>query len=428
MAYWDEKEAGADRLRLFVPSRGWVASSDKTDEEGKVEERGARELIDSAFLNALNSTNLLILTGAGASFSATNPDGGPSAPGMRDLWNAVKEATGENFDKVTEVFKNAKVNENIERLLTVAKLYLELNEEIADHEGAESADGAQYKLVADFVLTAEKAILQKVDFVSPVTNLTAHSGIIQRLAKRGIQRTRTRLFTTNYDLCFEEAAKRHRFTLIDGFSHSLEQVYDRSHFSHDIVHRSADSDGPDFIDNVLHLYKLHGSSDWRRVGNEIVRSSGEDGEPVLIYPRSSKYQESFEAPYLDMLGALQSALAKPDTAIIISGFGFNDDHISRPILAAMESNLRIRLIICDPIFVENAALESNEHAIADTYTTDNRFLKAFSHLARTGDTRIHLLNGRFQDLAMALPDIVGETDRERHAQRVRDLHIAQGAG
>jgi len=29
--------------------------------------------------------------------------------------------------------------------------------------------------------------------------------------------TRTRLFTTNYDLCFEEAARRHRFTIIDGF-------------------------------------------------------------------------------------------------------------------------------------------------------------------------------------------------------------------
>jgi len=57
---------------------------------------------------------------------------------------------------------------------------------------------------------------------------------------------------------------------------------------------------------------------------EIVRSQGDVGEPILIYPRSSKYQEAFDAPYLDMMGALQAALREPDTALVISGFGFND--------------------------------------------------------------------------------------------------------
>lgn len=42
-------------------------------------------------------------------------------------------------------------------------------------------------------------------------------------------------------------------------------------------------------------------------------------------------------------------------------------------------------------------------------------------LAEQGDPRIHLLNGRFEDLADALPDLIGETDRERHVERVKVL-------
>jgi hypothetical protein len=140
----------------------------------------------------------------------------------------------------------------------------------------------------------------------------------------------------------EIAARRHRFTIIDGFSHALDQVYDRAHFDHDIVRREQGKDSPDYVENVFHPYKLHGSIDWRRINNEIVRSRDSKGDPVLIYPRSSKYQESFEAPYLDMIGALQAALREPDTAVIVSGFGFHDDHLSRPLLSAVESNMSLR--------------------------------------------------------------------------------------
>lgn len=236
---------------------------------------------------------------------------------------------------------------------------------------------------------------------------------------------RARFFTTNYDLCFEEAARRHRFTIIDGFSHALEQVYDRAHFDCDIVRRDSGKDAPDYIENVFHLYKLHGSIDWRRVGGEIIRSKGPNGAPILIYPRSSKYQEAFEAPYLDMIGALQAALREPDTALLVSGFGFNDDHLSRPILAAIEANMSLRLVICDPAFLASADIAGEDHAVTAELATTNPFMRAFCKLAAGGDPRIHLINGRFGDLAMALPDLVGETDRERHVARMRAIRDDQ---
>jgi hypothetical protein len=51
----------------------------------------------------------------------------------------------------------------------------------------------------------------------------------------------------------EIAARRHRFTIIDGFSHALDQVYDRAHFDHDIVRREQGKDSPDYVENVFHL-------------------------------------------------------------------------------------------------------------------------------------------------------------------------------
>jgi hypothetical protein len=128
-----------------------------------------------------------------------------------------------------------------------------------------------------------------------------------------------------------------------------------------------------------------------------------------------------------MMGALQANLREPDTALIVSGFGFNDDHISRPILSAVEANMSLRLIICDPCFLTEAQLTEAHHVIKGAQPA-NKFLASFLRLAEAGDPRIHLMNGRFDELAVALPDLVGETDRERHTNRIRALMESERAG
>lgn len=415
MAYWSGKAADAAHLRLFVPGDGWRLFKDKMSADGeRIEEAGTQRAVESALLNVLNATNVVVLTGTGSSFAAINEATKCSPAGMREVWEAVQiEVGAAAFKEVCDTFASARIDDNIERLLTLCKLYLEL------HETA--VTDPTYTKIHDFVEAAEQAILARVDFVDHKTKLDAHAGLIQKIGRRGVRKARSKLFTTNYDLCFEEAARRHRFTIIDGFSHGLDQVYDRGHFEFDIVRRSGQRDAPDYIENVFHLYKLHGSLDWRRQAGDIYRSRGPEGKPVLIYPRSSKYQESFEAPYLDMIGAFQSALREPDTSLLISGFGFNDDHISRPILSAVEANMSLRLVICDPAFVPAADLVTAPQTIPGVADPKNTFLAAFKRMVAGGDARIHLVNGRFEDLVSALPDLIGETDRERHMQRVRTL-------
>lgn len=82
----------------------------------------------------------------------------------------------------------------------------------------------------------------------------------------------------------------------------------------------------------------------------------------------------------------------------------------------------LRIIVCDPIFVrDEEALRKSEHVIPEADDRSNSVIYRLRKLAAAGDPRLHLINGRFSDLAVALPDLVGESDRERHIARTKLL-------
>ncbi|MBB3643876.1 hypothetical protein FHX14_000035 [Rhizobium sp. BK619] len=417
MGYWDAIPAKAGNIRHYTRATGWIAYDDFVDEDGRVTAPGSNRAVELALSIGLNASNLAVLSGAGSSFCAKNSEEGSlQAPGMSDLWDAVvADVTQPVFDSIVALIPKAKaIGKNIEKLLTQSKIYVEL------------FDDANAVKVGEFIAAAERAIAKRVDFVKESTDFSAHAAIIRKIARRGIRKPRAKIFTTNYDLCFEYAAQTQRFTVIDGFSHSIPQVYDSGHFAHDIVRREAAHDGPNYIENVFQLYKLHGSLDWRRKEAEIVRSRDNAlGTPILIYPRDSKYQQAFEPPYLDMMGAFQTAIREPDTTLIISGFGFNDDHIVRPIFAAIEANMTLRVVVCDVAFLAEATLDGAAHVLPRDHAMQgyaNESFKKLKRLVDIGDERITILNGRFQDLALAVPDLVAQTERERHAERIKVLH------
>ena len=169
-------------------------------------------------------------------FAASNIAGKPQPAGMATLWNNVQDKVGaKEFTEVCKLFSHANIDKNIEKLLTLCKIYIELN------------TGKQEKTnikIIDFVAKAEDTIIDAVDFVDRETKLNSHSTIIQKIGRRGQRKPRAKFYTTNYDLCFEEAARRQRFSIIDGFSHSHDQLYDRSYFDLDIVRRDSKNDTP----------------------------------------------------------------------------------------------------------------------------------------------------------------------------------------
>jgi len=443
--FWTNNKGAAGNLRLLTREGKWLAWEDQDSDPDDASSKriaGAKGRVHEVLTQAVHATNVLTLLGSGASFSANNI--GPlEAPGMSDLWHAAREKVCEDsltdhsdFDEVVlDVVgslppeKNGKQQAgDIENLLSLCKMKLELMEVRYKKDEKIDPDGPINKLKA-FIEKAESAILGKVDFVDNATTLTAHRGLIQKLAKRAVDKPRVKVFTTNYDLCVEEAASRLGVVLIDGFSHSAEQRFNRDYFQHDLVRRQTSGTKADYIDGVFHLYKLHGSIDWRRRADSVVirsRASDQALKPVLIYPRSTKYQEAFESPYLDMFAAFQAALREPDTALLIAGFGFADDHISAPIWSALESNLSLRVILVDPSFIPAVkldALPAPDHLL-DVGPPTRKYQNRMARLVTEGDPRVTLLNGRFEDLVDAIPAITGESDRQRLQMRLDQIKDA----
>ena len=50
------------------------------------------------------------------------------------------------------------------------------------------------------------------------------------------------------------------------------------------------------------------------------------------YPRYSKFESSFDQPFIELMSRFQLSLREPNTGLIVVGFGFNDHHMAEPIM------------------------------------------------------------------------------------------------
>ncbi|MDB5874636.1 MAG: hypothetical protein JWQ07_4078 [Ramlibacter sp.] len=394
------------------------------DENGKVLPDEALAEVSRSLSDCFRCNNLVVLTGLGTSLHVNlepPPAGEPlkrapkvgkrMAPMMRDLWTSVKHVNVAAFDEVVALSKfPTSLEGNIEALLSYCKLAADFVDE---------DDGKQK--ITDFIKVAEDSVRDQVRFLDADDDLGLHADFLRRLARRSARKLRAKVFTTNYDLCFEHAARKGRYVVIDGFSHTTPQVFDSLFFSYDVVKRDSNPDSHDFISNVFHLYKLHGSVDWTR--NALTKEIEKDPAtptPLLVYPRNTKYELSFEQPYLEMMSSFQAALRQPDTGLLILGFGFNDNHIAEPVLSAINSNLHLKVAICDPAL----GPENTAAGVKHGSESRNPHLTKVKYLIEHGDARLALIGATFQEIVPHLPDIAAETDLEQHIERVRQLRGA----
>lgn len=237
--------------------------------------------------------------------------------------------------------------------------------------------------------------------------LDAHREFLRRLARRRTRDTRLKLFTTNYDRCFELAAAELGLVPIDGFSFAMPRRFNPQFFEYDIVHRAAGAEVSSFVPGVFLYLKLHGSVDWTIEGTSI-RSGGEPTADTacLIYPASTKYQRSFQQPHLELMAQYLSGLRQSSTCLIVVGFGFNDDHLCEPILSALESNPHFRLIVVDPA--------------AETKFNASEAGPNWKRLARlSADADVALIRAEFAQFVSLIPDLRALTPPERLAGAVR---------
>ena len=169
-------------------------------------------------------------------------------------------------------------------------------------------------------------------------------------ASRSGTRERLNIFTTNYDRIVEFGAELAGIRLLDRFVGTVNPVFRSSRLEIDMHYNPPGIRGePRYLEGVVHFTKLHGSVDWlyqngnvRRIsvpfGAETVESYFTllDGEKpsarsLMIYPNASKDRETSEYPYVELFRDLAAAICRPNSTLVLYGYGFGDEHINRVI-------------------------------------------------------------------------------------------------
>lgn len=389
----DQTEQKELSLKFFDPMEKEWRVLKGTDEKVKENKKSLHEML----LTALQMPNLLVLSGSGTSLGHV---GGPS---MWDLWeHCVNKNLDDEEQKVEATavienigFKNeGQDKENIEALLSHCEAWLQINTDASDED---------VKKVKNFVTVSKKTILDKCKEFLKDDKLTAHSEFLRKLSRRSVRNPRLKVFTTNYDLCFEHAASQQGLTVIDGFSFSQPRRFAPSYFDYDIIHRShVTEENNSYLEGVFHLLKLHGSVNWEHTDGFIeVKDNPDSDKACLIYPARGKYQQSYLQPHFELVSRFFSSLRAPNTCLIVAGFGFNDDHLSEPIVSAIKSNPSFKLIIVNP----SAEKLTNDEA--------SGYWKKLFDLAKK-DHDILFLNADFYKFVKLIPDLKSLS----HAQKI----------
>lgn len=369
----------------------------------------------SQHLNRLvDAENLIVLAGSGTSLSL-NTSASRYAPSMYDLWVACRDSDKERFEKVLSTVEYSSLQsrvdelgepaEDIELLLSLCESWLITAPNDTD--------------LRSFVTDAKEVILGRTSFVNsvPPDRWGDHERLLRYLGRRGEKQQRLKIFTTNYDLAFEVAASRTGFIPIDGFDFADPGAFNPMWFSYDIVTRAESGRPPSYIPNVYHLYKLHGSVNWRIGAHGLKKTSDASyGRPVFIYPSRGKYQASYEPPYLDMVSSFLAELRKQNTAVLCVGFGFNDSHLNNAILLALRTNPSLSLFV--------ATLDLFRPA--GSFNGDVREL--LEHAIEAGDSRVGLFGGSFAALVNRLPSRREESPEDALAKFFSRSGIGAGGG
>ena len=301
-----------------------------------------------------NIKNISFLLGSGASSGAI-----PTMPKLQERIKQKINSSSEGIGRgITELYENINSSEqNLEKALATLYAKKEYLWGIAD---AKEREKAQVEKLIEFI---ESFMYKEVniDFNDCATkrNLQLYKKFYQKIALRSKELSRVNIFTTNYDLLNEKALDALNIDYNNGFGGGLNRVFNPARFRYTFS-RKIDADLEKFepLENMVYLYKLHGSISWvqedkganslfsiNEVSVEEVPPKGDKRKHVLIYPTPSKQSQSLGAPYADIIREFQNKLSQPNSALFIIGYSFSDEHINNIIYQSLASNSSMSIVI-----------------------------------------------------------------------------------
>ena len=251
--------------------------------------------------------------------------------------------------------------------------------------------------------------------------LSSLNEIVNRRGTRLISK-QINLFTTNVDTLIENAAESLAIEFNDGFRGSVNQVFDESNFRKTIgkasLHFQSVAELP-----VFNLYKMHGSINWKRLGDDrigndyqlnrvntinvemgkiaadgFVETEYDDAgvmKPyeyddlldkvkakaatlkdfavydsflsayenlIMVNPTKHKFQETvMDMHFYELMRLYSNSLEKENSILFVMGFSFADEHIAKLTMRAADSNPTLQVVIFSFSDAEEISFKKNLH-------------------------------------------------------------------
>lgn len=245
-----------------------------------------------------------------------------------------------------------------------------------ERQSSQELAQAQKVRTALFRAVVNAATLKNDWWASPsgadlADELWVHRSILQKLtAARQPGQPAPWVFTTNYDLAIEWAAESVDLQVINGFLGVHSRRFSPQSF--DLGFRNAQAKGEArFGVYNIYLAKLHGSLTWKEVEHNLYevpaseawrdidefRTGFTERLSYLVLPRAAKYLQTVGYVMGELLRRFAEFMARPQTALIVSGYGFGDEHINRLIRSAL-LNPTLQVVVYLPEFQGDPAAAS----------------------------------------------------------------------
>lgn len=363
------------------------------------------EKIKSEVLEFINESysNIVVLAGAGASVVFNDKKEIDSNFGKTvsmiaedisermnedsSLYSLQELATMSNYNEPVLNSSNGKFNYNfnLENFLSNLLTYEQFMQHTSDQE--------------KFINSKNKIL----DLIKKNTNYDfdyskmKHTALIKVLSESVKKPNKLTIVTTNYDTLFEEAAESMDFTVIDGFTFSYNPHFDSDMFEWNLVKEvpNIKTKEREYKRNIIDLLKIHGSLTWEYSsdGKKINRrNKNHVKNPIMVFPSSNKYMQSYENPYFELFTKFQELLRQKNTLLLTTGFSFADNHIAQMIIQAIKRNTGLAVLVSDynieqehENWLELEELRKNHFRIAFLKATLNEDLVNFlSNKRRSG--------------------------------------------
>lgn len=273
-----------------------------------------------------------LLVGAGAPMSIRLDGGGkistsgvPLIPGVEELTSLVSKKLGDEKERnaVAQIASKIGAGVNIEGILSQVRL---LQQAIGEFE--------LHNLNSEGYATLGKNICRHIGEIVNAKLPEERNAFNELIAwiSGTLRSHAVEIFSSNYDLLFEEAFENAHAPYFDGFTGGASPFFDPVTVASD-----------DLPPRWSRLWKLHGSIGWKLQGSSVVRGGGRSATQ-LIYPDHLKYDLTQKQPYSALFERLKQFLLNPDTLLLAIGFSFRDAHISALLEEALAMNANVAAI------------------------------------------------------------------------------------